>query len=112
MATAQATAAPETMKTLVVLLLLLAACDRQERANRYIDARIPPAPGSDPSVADPRLVGLCLRGGAGQVVGRVVGVDTAAPDGGPAYRVQPASGLPQIAVPASDEVAGLVIPCE
>lgn len=99
------------MTRLFCVLLLLVACDRQERANRYIDARIPPPPGSEPGVVDERLIGLCVRGGAGQVVGRVVGVDTAAPDGRVAYRVQPAGDLPEIAVPADGNLSDLVVPC-
>ena len=95
----------------LALLLLLVACDREQRVDRYIEARIPPAPGSDASVADERLIGLCIRGGAGQVLGRIVAVNNDAATGRAEYVVAPRNVSDSIAVPASEDVPGLIVPC-
>lgn len=99
------------MKRILALTFLAAACDREARVERYIEARVPPMPGSDPTIADERLVGVCIRGGAGQVVGKIVRVATDSISGSPVYVVQPPGGAAQVAVPPSPEVPGLITPC-
>ena len=99
------------MKQVLALLVLVAACDRQARVDRYIEERIPPAPGSEADLADDRLIGLCIRGGAGQVLGRIVAVNTDPATGRAEYVVVQRNSNDSIAVPASEQVPGLVTPC-
>ena len=95
------------------LLFLLCGCADSKVSLAPQKQTIFDVPGADPSFADTRLIGFCVRDERGQPLGQIVGVIENGRGGGPGYRVAAAdtTGAAQRITIGTAGIRDRVTPC-
>ena len=82
-------------------LLVVGACSDGESVPIPRKQTIFDIPGADPSFADTRLVGFCVRDENGRSIGQIVGVTDYGRGGTPGYRLASAGGGERTVIPTA-----------
>lgn len=97
----------------VALLLLLCGCSDSKVNLAPQKQNIFDVPGADPSFADARLVGFCVRDEQGQPLGQIVGLTETGFGGRPGYRIatESATGAAERTVIGTAGIRDRVMSC-